>query len=85
MSVESKDALPVRVIALRAESSSAEGDEIVISLRTKYSDAERKYSVPLECFRDLIMDLRRLNAAQLCDSEPEKAEVPLDQMPVAAE
>jgi hypothetical protein len=50
----------VSVVALRAEGYSTEGD-IFISLRTKYSTAERKYSVPLECFQDLIVDLKRLN------------------------
>ena len=80
-----KEAIPVRVTALRAERASAEGDDIVISLRTKYSDAERKYSVPIECFQDLIMDLRRLNADQCREAEPEKAGSPPDQMTVPAE
>jgi len=48
------------VVALRAESRSVDGKNIVISLRTKYSTAERKYSVPLECFQDFIIDLQRL-------------------------
>jgi len=48
---------------VRAESYSVDGDNIVISLRTKYSANERKYSVPVECFRDLIIDLQRLNVA----------------------
>jgi hypothetical protein len=52
----------VSVVALRAESYSAAGDNIVISLRTKHSTAERKYSIPVECFQDLIVDLRRLSA-----------------------
>ena len=43
--------------------SPADGDNIVISLRTKYSTAERKYSVPVQCFQDLIVDLQRLNAS----------------------
>jgi hypothetical protein len=33
-------------------------------LCTAFSKAERKYSVPLECFRDLIVDLHRLNASK---------------------
>jgi hypothetical protein len=37
-------------------------------LRTTFSRAERKYSVPLECFHDLIIDLERLNASKA--SEP---------------
>ena len=56
---------PVSVVALRAEGYSADGDAIVISLRTKYSTAERRYSVPLECFRDLVVDLRRLSAPKM--------------------
>jgi hypothetical protein len=32
------------------------GRQVFISLRTKFSSAERKYSVPLECFRDLIAE-----------------------------
>ena len=38
----------VTVVAFRAESHSADGKNLIISLRTKYSSAERKYSVPLE-------------------------------------
>ena len=53
--------LPVSVVALRAESYLVADDSIVISLRTKYSTAERIYSVPVECLRDLIVDLRRLS------------------------
>ncbi|MFY9686040.1 MAG: hypothetical protein WAJ88_09605 [Pseudolabrys sp.] len=51
----------ISVAALRAEHYSAADDSIVISLRTKYSTAERIYSVPLDCLRDLIVDLRRLS------------------------
>ena len=54
---------PISVIAMRADDYSPDGDAITISLTTKYSAAERKYSVPIECLRDLIMDLQRLNAA----------------------
>jgi hypothetical protein len=54
--------LVVSVVAMRAEGYSADGDGIVISLRTKFSSAERKYLIPLECFHDLIVDLQRLNA-----------------------
>ena len=53
--------LPVSVVALRAEGYSADGN-VIISLRTAFSKAERRYSVPLECFHDLIVDLQRLNA-----------------------
>ena len=53
--------LPVSVVALRAKSYSAADDSIVVSLRTKYSTAERIYSVPADCLEDLIADLRRLS------------------------
>ena len=78
----------VSVVALRAEGYSSNGAEIVISLRTKYSTAERKYSIPVECFRDLIDDLRRLRwktpiaPADAADSEVEPR-LPL--RPIAAE
>jgi hypothetical protein len=55
------ESLPVSIVGLRAESYSADGRSVVISLRTKFSTAERKYSVPIECFHDLILDLQRLN------------------------
>ena len=86
---EEKQAVPISVVALRAESYSADGDIIVVSLRTKYSAAERKYYIPLECFHDLIVDLRRLNAA-VTPKEPDETRgkdepfLPLD-MPAAAE
>ena len=57
------EVLPVSVVALRAESYSPDG-HVVISLCTTFSKAERKYSVPLECFHDLIIDLERLNASK---------------------
>lgn len=53
---------PISVIALRADDYSADGKAVTISLTTKYSAAERKYSVPVECLRDLVADLQRLNA-----------------------
>jgi hypothetical protein len=56
-------AIPISVIALRADDYSLDGKDVIISLTTKYSAAERKYSVPVECFHDLIVDLQRLNAA----------------------
>jgi hypothetical protein len=55
--------IPISVIALRADDYSPDGKNVIISLTTKYSTAERKYSVPVECFRDLILDLQKLNAA----------------------
>ena len=60
MSEQEKQSTLVSVVALRAESRSVDGKNIVISLRTKYSKAERKYVVPLECFQDFIVDLQRL-------------------------
>ena len=65
---EEKQNLPVSVIEARAESYSADGD-VVISLRTKYSEIERKYSIPVKCLRDLIIDLRRLNLAPPTQSD----------------
>jgi hypothetical protein len=74
--------VPVSVIALRADAYSPNGN-IVISLRTKFSSAERKYSVPIECFHDLIIDLQRLNASRpLEGSEPL---LPLEEPTVPAE
>ena len=55
-------AIPISVIALRADDYSPDGKNVIISLTTKFSTAERKYSVPVECFYDLIVDLQRLNA-----------------------
>ena len=55
----------VTVVAFRAESHSPDGKNLIISLRTKYSSAERKYSVPLECLRDFLVDLQRLQASKL--------------------
>jgi hypothetical protein len=66
------ETLPVSVLTLRAEGYSPDGNSVVPSLRTKFSTAERKYSVPLECFLDLIVDLQRLNAGK-------SAEPPLKQ------
>jgi hypothetical protein len=76
------ETLPVSVVALRAEGYSPDSSNIVISLRTKFSSAERKYSVPLECFHDLIVDLQRLNAQTPSPGRPTLRN-PL--LPVAAE
>jgi len=65
--MSAEENLPVSVIALRAEGYSTDGSSVVISLRTKFSGAERKYSIPLECFYDLIVDLQRLNASKSND------------------
>ena len=61
MSEKVEQRVSVSVVALRAESYSAADDSVVISLRTKYSTAERIYSVPVECLQELIADLRRLS------------------------
>jgi hypothetical protein len=57
------------IIALRADDYSSDGKNVIISLATEYSAAERKYSVPVECFYDLIVDLQRRNAAASATSE----------------
>lgn len=79
----------VSVVALRAESYSAADDSIVISLRTKYSTAERIYSVPVDCLRDLIVDLRRLSLSAPtapCEKKNSQTELLLPlELPVAAE
>lgn len=75
-SMSQDETLPVSVIALRADGYSPDGSSVVISLRTKFSSAERKYSVPLKCFHDLIVDLQRLNAS--ADSKPNEASLQLD-------
>jgi hypothetical protein len=53
---------PISVTGLRADDYSPDAKNIIISLTTKYSTSDRKYSVPLECFYDFIVDLKRLNA-----------------------
>ena len=85
MSQEERKTLPISVVALRAEGYSADGAEVVISLRTKYSAAERRYSVPLECFRDLLLDLQRLEA--ITQSAPDKTDEaePVPETPKAVE
>jgi hypothetical protein len=64
-------AVPVSIVALRADAYSPDRKNVIISLKTKFSTAERKYSVPLECFYDLIVDLQRLNdSTDAGSSEP---------------
>jgi len=89
MSEKVEQRLPVSAVALRAESYSAADDSIVISIRTRYSTAERTYSVPVECFQDLIVDLRRLSLSAPtapCEKADSKIEplLPLE-LQVAAE
>jgi hypothetical protein len=72
-----ENASSVSVIALRADGYSPDGKNLIISLTTKYSAAERKFSVPVECFHDLIVDLQRLNAAASGSfGEPSAAQKP---------
>jgi hypothetical protein len=89
MSEKVEQPLPVTIVALRAESYSASDESIVISLRAKYSTTERTYSVPIECLRDLIIDLQRLSvSASVASSENASSEakppLPLE-APQAAE
>ena len=70
------ETLPVNVLALRAEGYSPDGNSVVLSLRTKFSSAERKYSVPLECFHDLIVDLQRLDAGKSAEPSVQPKEPP---------
>jgi hypothetical protein len=67
----------VSVVALGAEGYSPEGNSVVISLRTKFSSADRKYSVPLECFHDLIVDLQRLSASKPAEPKFQPEEFPI--------
>jgi hypothetical protein len=78
------DSVPVSVVAFRAEALSPDGNSVLISLRTKFSVAERKYSVPLECFRDLIVDLQRLSASMESRSAEPSRRL-LEETPKAAE
>jgi hypothetical protein len=54
--------LPISVTALRAEGYSPDGNNIIISFTVKFLGTKRKYSVPVECFYDLIASLQMLNA-----------------------
>ena len=77
------EVFPVSVIALRADGYSPDGCSVIISLRTKFSSAERKYSIPLECFHDLIVDLQRLNAS--AEPKSNEASLRLEETQIAAE
>jgi len=59
-----QDKIPITVTTLRVEDYSSDGKNIIISLKVKYADTERRYSVPVECFYDVIVDLQRLNAVK---------------------
>ena len=58
----SQDKPPISVNALLAEGYSADGNNIIISLTVKFLGKKRQYSVPVNCFYDLIASLQRLNA-----------------------
>jgi hypothetical protein len=77
------EAFLVNVVALKAEGYSADGKSVVISLRTKFSSTEQRYSVPIECFHDLIVDLQRLNASSAV--APAEPLLPLKEPTIAAE
>jgi hypothetical protein len=60
---------PVHVVAMHAdEYSDEEKKSVVISLTTKYSGAQRRYSMPLACLHDLMMDLQRLHSSNRASS-----------------
>lgn len=67
--------LPVNIVVMRAEEYTDDGASIVISFKTRHSAAERRYSVPIECFRDLIRDLQRLNTS--AEKSADSASVPV--------
>ena len=48
------ETVPVTVVAFRAESYSSDGKNLIISLRTKYSAAERKYNMPSRMFKGFL-------------------------------
>jgi|KBSMisStaDraftv2_1062788.scaffolds.fasta_scaffold113706_1 hypothetical protein len=73
------DASSISVIAFRAERYSQDGKSIVVSFRTKFSSAERKYLVPMECLRDFIVDLQRLDASPKIPSAPHSEEAPKEE------
>jgi hypothetical protein len=53
--------IPIDVIALRANNRTPDGNNIIISLITRFS-TEQAYSVPIECLKELITDLQKLNS-----------------------
>ena len=59
-----KEMAPVTVVAFRAESLLTEWQKLGHPIADQIFP-ERKYSVPLECLRDLLVDLQRLQASKL--------------------
>jgi hypothetical protein len=74
--------IPISVTSLRAEDCSPDQNNLIISLTTKYSTVERKYSIPIECFYDLILDLQRLHISR--QATPHEDAAPI-QAPVQSE
>ena len=63
---------PITVNAMRAVGLSSDGKNVILSIAVKYSHSERRYSVPIECLEDFIVDLRRLGTQQSHD-DPQAA------------
>jgi hypothetical protein len=72
------DSSSISVVAFRAERYSQDGKSVLVSFRTKFSSAERKYLVPMECLRDFIVDLHRLHASPENPPEPSSEERPAE-------
>jgi hypothetical protein len=70
------DASSISVVAFRAARYSQDGKSVLVSFRTKFSSAERKYLVPMECLRDFIIDLQRLHVSPENPSGPSSEEAP---------
>jgi hypothetical protein len=68
------NASSISVVAFRADRYSEDGKSVLVSFRTKYSSAERKYWVPTECLRDFVLDLRRLHASPEKQAKPTSGE-----------
>ena len=63
LSAINQDKIPIAVTALGVEDYSSNGKSIIIFVR--YEDTERKYSVPVECFYDLVVGLQRLRTKSI--------------------
>ena len=68
------DASSISVVAFRAERYSQDGKSVLVSFRTKFSSAERKYLVPMECLRVGA----RLHVSPENRSEPSSEETPAE-------
>jgi hypothetical protein len=76
--ISQDDASSISVVAFRAERYSRDGKNVLVSFLTKFSSAERKYLVPMECLRDFIIDLQRLHVSPENPSEPSSEEAPAE-------